>query len=369
MVELLTPHFCLFGAPLAGCWRSGYELLRPPASPSSSATCNLTTLWVLCVCDHHLCVVRNHPCRSWCPSEFRSCRRGVCDRLSGCFEWFSLSNSVPRSVSFPCAHTDSQVSLSLPCWIPWLAHKLIDCWFVTARKRRSSSRGYGNCFRLANAGALPIWKPSWSMPHGTAGSFHKLPINVAVSARVYMSISIQMAQRLTSRGQSHLRTVTQCFARKHLVHRCTPVVSDLREGPEASAVSRARLTNTFRGRLATLDGNWKGGDLQDTHTIIAPSRRSIPKATRPTSRPWSAAEIRVRCQAERALERAKACAAAGSRELAINYCLGGLRATWGFTRPFAIRDQITDFMLQVDPQESIRRALEIAFLNETRASG
>jgi hypothetical protein len=344
MVELLTPHFCLFGAPFATCWRSGYELFRPPASPSRSATCDLTTLWVLCVCDHHFCVVRNHPCCWWCPSEFHSCRRGVCDRLSVCFEWFSLSNSVPRPVSFHCANTDSQMSLSLPCWIPWLAHKLIDCWFVTARKRRSSSRGYGNCFRLANAGVMPIWKPSWSMPHGTAGSFHKL------------------------RGQSHSRIVTQCFASTHLARTCTPVLSDLREVSEAPAVSRACLTNTFRGRLATLDGNWKGGDLQDTNTILAPTRRSIRKPKRPTSRPWSAAEIHVRCQAERALERAKACAAAGSRELAINYCLGGLRVTWGFTRPFAIRDQITDFMLQVDPQGRIRRALEIAFLDETRTS-
>jgi hypothetical protein len=251
MVELLTPHLCLFGAPLASCWRSGYELLRPPASASFSATCDLTTLWVLCVCDDHFCVVRNHPCRWWCPLEFRSRRCVVRDSSSARFEPFFLSNSVPRPVSFPCANTDSQMSLSLPCWIPWLSRKLIDCWFVTARKRRSSSRGYGNCFRLANAGVMPIWKPSWSMPHVTAGSFHKLFISVAVSARVYTSISIQMAQRLTSRGQSHSRIVTQCFASTHLARACTPVLSDLREGSEASAVSKARLTNTFGGRLAT----------------------------------------------------------------------------------------------------------------------
>jgi len=287
MVELLTPHFCLFGAPSATCWRSGYELFRPPASPSRSATCDLTTLWVLCVCDHQFCVVRNHPCRWSCPSEFRSCRRGVCDRLAVRYEWFSLSNSVPRPVSFHCANTDSQKSLWLPCWIPWLAHKLTDFWFVTARKR-FSSRDYDDCFRLANAGDLPISKPSWSISHVTAGSFHNLPISVAVSARVYTSISIQMAQRLTSRGQSHSRIVTKRFASTHLARRCTPVSPDLREVSEAPAVSRARLTNTFRGRLATLDGNWKGGDLQDTNTILAPSRRSIRRPTRPTSRPWSA---------------------------------------------------------------------------------
>ena len=310
MVELLTPHFCLFGALSATCWRSGYEIFRPPASPSHSATCDLTTLWVLCVCDHHSCVVRNHPCRSWCPSEFLARRCVVRDRSSARFEQFLLSNSVPRLVS--------------------LSYLL--------------------------------------EPDLAKGSFHDLLTRVAVPAGVFLSISIQLAKRLTARGQSHSRVVTQRLAPKHPVRRRNPVSRDLRTVSVASAISRARVTNIFGSLLATLDGNWKGGDLQDLKTILTPSRRSIRKPTRPTSRPWSAAEIHVRGQAERALERAKACAAAASQELAINYCLGGLRVTWGFTRPFAIRDQITDFMLQVDPQGRIRRALEIAFLDGTRTS-
>jgi len=100
--------------------------------------------------------------------------------------------------------------------------------------------------------------------------------------------------------------------------------------------------------------------LHNKNTNAAPSRCSIRKPTRAMSRPWSAVEICVRGQAECALESAKACAAAGDLEVAIKYCLGGLRVTWGFTRPFAIRDQITDFMHQVDPEGTIRNAVEIA---------
>jgi hypothetical protein len=311
--------------------------------------------------------VRNHPCRSWCPSEFLARRCVVRDRSSARFEQFFLSNSVPRLVSLSYANADNQISVSVS-WPPWIVRKPGNCWFVTARKRRSSSGGSGNCFLLANAGDMPLPKPSMLEPDLAKGSFHDLLTRVAVPAGVFLSISIQLAKRLTARGQSHSRVVTQRLAPKHPVRRRNPVSRDLRTVSVASAISRARVTNIFGSLLATLDGNWKGGDLQDLKTILTPSRRSIRKPTRPTSRPWSAAEIHVRGQAERALERAKACAAAASQELAINYCLGGLRVTWGFTRPFAIRDQITDFMLQVDPQGRIRRALEIAFLDGTRTS-
>jgi len=208
MVELLTPHFCLFGAPSATCWRSGYELFRPPASPSRSATCDLTTLWVLCVCDHHFCVVRNHPCRWWCPSEFFARRCVVRDRSSARFEQFFLSNSVPRLVSLSYANADNQISVSVsrPTWI---VRKPGNCWFVTARKRRSSSSGSGDCFRLANAGDMPLPKPSMLEPDLAKGSFHDLPTRVAIPAGVFLSISIQLAKRLTARGQSHSRVVTQ----------------------------------------------------------------------------------------------------------------------------------------------------------------
>src|ERR1700732_4200317 len=112
MVELLTPHFCLFGALFPTCRRSGYELFRPPANPSRSATCNLTTLWILCVSDDHFCVARDHPCRWWCPMEVVSCRFGLCDPVAFGFDRFSLSNSVPRPVSLSCATADDRLSVS-----------------------------------------------------------------------------------------------------------------------------------------------------------------------------------------------------------------------------------------------------------------
>lgn len=103
--------------------------------------------------------------------------------------------------------------------------------------------------------------------------------------------------------------------------------------------------------------------MQDTTGTETRSHRSIRRPTRATSRPWTAAELRVRTQGEAALKSAKASAASGHREEAFAYCLDGLLATVGFTRPFAIRDEIGDFMRQVDPEGSIRKTFVIASLD------
>ena len=96
-----------------------------------------------------------------------------------------------------------------------------------------------------------------------------------------------------------------------------------------------------------------------------PTVRSTRKPMRPISRPWTATEIRVCRLAAAALKSARACAALGERRQAIRYCLGGLCVTAGFPRPFAVRDEIVDFMRHVDPDGIIRKAFVIASLDAT----
>lgn len=101
----------------------------------------------------------------------------------------------------------------------------------------------------------------------------------------------------------------------------------------------------------------KGGRVKD-RMVAGPVhprfRACIGKPSRPTPRPWSPAEIHVRTKAEGALKSARTWAALGLRVTAISFCLNGLAWTFGFSRPFAIRDQIEDLMRQIDPDERIR---------------
>ena len=110
-------------------------------------------------------------------------------------------------------------------------------------------------------------------------------------------------------------------------------------------------------------------EVRDMGTMEIRSNRAIQMPTRAQSRPWTAAEKRVRAMAEAALTSAKACAALHQSEAAIRCCLYGLHVTTGFPRPFAIRDEIVDFMRRIDPKGTIRKAVVIAALDaDTRAS-
>jgi hypothetical protein len=254
MVELPTPCLCPSGALFAHRSRGGYELFNPPATHSASTTCNLTTLWVLCVSDHHFWDVRDHFCR-WCSLEFRSCRSLVSNRLAVPLEQFSLSNSLPRLVSLPCADADSQTSSSAHQYLPLLARKLGNCRFVPTRKRLSSTRDSANCFRFASTDDFPLSNHPALTTDASDCSVNDRQISNAVSTRVFLFVSTQIATRVRSCHQSNSRIVTQRCACTHPVRSCNPTKSALRDECKPAAGSTARIANKFGRCLAPLVGN------------------------------------------------------------------------------------------------------------------
>ena len=102
---------------------------------------------------------------------------------------------------------------------------------------------------------------------------------------------------------------------------------------------------------------------------MAEKRRAIRKPTLPKQRTWTGAELRAKRRAESVLEDAQACAQVGNVEMAIVYCLGGLMHLNGFPRPFAVRDQISDLMVQIDPKGSIRDSIQVSRGDAEIASG
>jgi len=83
--------------------------------------------------------------------------------------------------------------------------------------------------------------------------------------------------------------------------------------------------------------------VKDTNTTVPthPRFRACVGRTKRPARPWSNEEIRVRTKAEASLKSARTWANLGFRTTAISFCLNGVKWTFGYTRPFAIRDQIS----------------------------
>jgi hypothetical protein len=337
MFELLTPHCCHFGGLFPGCCRSGYELFVLPATPTKSATCELTTLLILCVCDDQFWGGGNHPCLCRCSWDFLICHSFVRDRLAGCSIRLVPSHFLPDVPGFSCAFAGYPLSVSVVCCVPYVAQNLGNLQSVPSRERGSSwCHGVGRFCRTPANDLGPLHTTEL-IPSNSANFFRICSFRVCVCARLFVYSWPPMAERYSSGGHSRSHTAT----------------ARLRQMSERFSTFNDRIKEHTFGRCpATLDGNWKGGDVQDRTATETSSHRLIRK---PRSQPWSAAEIHARGHAEVALEPAKACAAVGNVGLAIQFCLGGLCGTWGFTRPFAIRDQIVDFMRRVDPDGSIRK--------------
>jgi hypothetical protein len=379
MIKPLTPRFWPFAVLFPPCSRGAYALFDGPASLHHSATCELTTLWLLCVCDDHFSTRRDHLtlkcfCEFSIPWHVLRFARPLLVSSFASPDWqlFLLFAYIllclahrPGIRHAVAVHT---YDLSLPndhcchsmnyCQLLWL-----NATGLMPESTIDSFRGTSNRVRVSLVlvlGQQPRTSSCHNQPRERQGK--ALLASRALSTRASRSYSLVVRFDRTSGekwAHSHVRMEPSVrFGRLPNTTRCYAARTSRTQSSDTEGQSSIPST---RGLPAVLEivwrsnGNTKGGTLKTSSTTLPVFRQPVRKPTLPTRRPWNADEIRARDKAERALNRAKACAAAGNPQLAISFCLQGLRATWGFTRPFAIRDQITDFMLLVDADGGVRR--------------
>jgi hypothetical protein len=77
--------------------------------------------------------------------------------------------------------------------------------------------------------------------------------------------------------------------------------------------------------------------------------RSRSRKSPGTIKPFTDAELFVKTRGEIYLALAQLYLQRGDNVSALDYCLTGLRLTYGISRPLAVRDQLHEMACQIDP--------------------
>ncbi len=319
MVKLSTHCVCPFHGLLAPCGGGGYELFTPPVSIARSLRYSLTTPPIYCVCDDWFWGVGYHLSAWRCP------------RLSPLLQpplHLRLSRVSTQSLRFPS---------SLPT-----IFRAFGCgqWFALPMRSacdvvRSVSSLRGSPIRRSCTGS------------------HAFLAAVRLNfARDQISLSFHLTHEPFASGYKTPTPFDKCRTTK-----CYGVVTMGRRSAGLWLHGSAAVVGEILKFVWWLQ---KGGRVKDTIVAVRVHprfRACLTKSSRPVPRPWSPEENHVRAKAEADLKSARTWATLGLRVTAISFCLNGLARTFGFSRPFAIRDQIEDLMRQIDPDGRIRESL------------